>query len=354
MKSDKKHHFLSLQMKLLMTMVLIIIMDSVVYCQLKNAVLENITRRFQDYCTSFPREEIFVQTDREIYIAGEEIWFSIFLFNRQNEMLSGESRIAYFEILNPVNRPVLQKRIGLDRGSGSGRAILPDTLSPGVYTLRAYTNWMKNFMPGNTFSRKLKIYNVTDNKNFNVPEEHPKNRQKQDSIKIGVRLSVKNGRQAMVEAVIDADNKNLSGNNIYYLFVQTHGVINFKSEVILTGEQTRVEIPGSNIIPGINQFTLFDSSGKPVCETYSYTPRGESGFIHLNLLSADTCRTREPVSIGLESATPSSQDDTAFLAISVVPEGHFQVVPITCYLHPNSGKYQIFLLILLLIIFLTA
>jgi hypothetical protein len=308
-------------MKLLMTMVLIIIMDSVVYCQVKNAVLENITRRFQDYCTSFPREEIFVQTDREIYIAGEEIWFSVFLFNRQNETLTGESRIAYFEILNPVNRPVLQKRIGLDRGTGSGRAVLPDTLSTGVYTLRAYTNWMKNFMPGNCFSRKLKIYSVTGNKDFYVPEEPPKNRQKQDSIKIGIHLTIKNGRQGMVEVEINADKKYISRNNIYYLFVQTHGVINFKSEVILAGELTRVEIPASNIIPGINQFTLFDSSGKPACEAYSYTPRGENGILHFNVLSYDTCRTREPVSIGLESIAPSSKNDTAFLAISVVPAG---------------------------------
>jgi hypothetical protein len=321
MRSDMIRQFSSLKVNLMMTSVLIIIMNSVIYCQVENAVLENITRRFQDYCTSFPREEIFVQTDREIYIAGEEIWFSVFLFNRQNETLTGESRIAYFEILNPANRPVLQKRIGLDRGTGSGRAVLPDTLSPGVYTLRAYTNWMKNFMPGNCFSRKLKIYSVTGNKNFYVPEEPLKNRQKQDSIKIGLHITINTGRQGIVEAEIDADKKYLSRNNIYYLFVQTHGVINFKSEVILAGELTRVEIPASNIIPGINQFTLFDSSGKPVCEAYSYNPRSESGLLHFNVLSSDTCRTREPVSIGLESIAPYSQDDTAFLAISVIPAG---------------------------------
>ncbi|MGB8489598.1 MAG: hypothetical protein WCE64_00925 [Bacteroidales bacterium] len=296
-------------------------MNSGVYCQVDNAVLENITRRFQDYCASFPREEVLVETDREIYIAGEEIRFSVFLFDRQKERLTAESRIAYLEILNPVNRPVLQKRVGLDGGTGSGRAILPDTLSPGIYTLRAYTNWMKNFMPGNCFSRKLKIYSVTGKKNFYVPEETPKNLQNRGSNKTGLNIAINTGRQGIVEAKIFADNKYLDGNNIYYLFVQTHGVINFKSEVTLSGELTSVEIPAPDIIPGINQFTLFDSSGEPVCKAYSYTPVDESDLLHLNVVSSDTCRTRETDSVGLKFMEPYSQDDTAYLAISVVPAG---------------------------------
>ena len=90
------------QMRLIITSAFLIILNSGVYSQVKNDILENITRKFQTYCESFPREEIFVQSDRDVYIVGEEIWFSIFLFDRQNETLTGASRIAYFEVLNPI------------------------------------------------------------------------------------------------------------------------------------------------------------------------------------------------------------------------------------------------------------
>ena len=304
-----------------MTLVLLLILNPGIFCQMENAVLENITRRFNDYCISFPREEIFVQTDRDIYIAGEEIWFSIFLFDRQNDILTGESRIAYLEVLDLLNRPVLQKRIGLERGTGSGYAVLPDTLSQGVYILRAYTNWMKNFLPGNCFSRKLEIYRVTGNKNLYIPEEPLKKSYSKDSANIGINITFNNDRSGTAEVDINAGEEYLSGNNIYYLFIQTHGIINFKSEVILSGKLTRVKIPPDDIIPGINQFTLFDSSGKPVCEAYSYTPGRESGIQHFKVLSNDTCRTRERVSIVLEPITQYSKNDTAFLSISVIPAG---------------------------------
>jgi hypothetical protein len=109
---------------------------------------------------------MYVHTDREEYIAGEDLWFKLYLIDRQTLMPSDESKIAYIEILNPENRPVIQKRIRLNGGSGTGHTILPDTLSSGRYIIRAYTNWMKNFMPFNCFSKTLVINNALGNRRF--------------------------------------------------------------------------------------------------------------------------------------------------------------------------------------------
>ena len=83
------------------------------------------------------------------------LWFSVYLIDRQSAKSSGDSKIVYFEILNPDNRPVVQKRVSLEQGYGPGQVVLPDTLSSGVYTIRAYTNWMKNFLPENCFKKVL-------------------------------------------------------------------------------------------------------------------------------------------------------------------------------------------------------
>ena len=79
-----------------------------------------IRQRFQSYCKSVPREEIFIHTDREEYISGEDLWFNTYLIDRQSFKPSSNSKIAYFEILNPENRPVAQKRISIDKGFGPG------------------------------------------------------------------------------------------------------------------------------------------------------------------------------------------------------------------------------------------
>ena len=93
-------------------------------------------------------------------MAGEEVWFNAYLIDRQSNYLSINSRIAYVELLNADNRPVVQKRILIENGFGPGQITLPDTLSTGSYSMRAYTNWMKNFLTFNCFVKDINIYNA--------------------------------------------------------------------------------------------------------------------------------------------------------------------------------------------------
>ena len=257
-------------MRYLLTCTVFIIFNQAIHCQPEDNTLTDIARRFRTYCREIPREEIFVATDRDIYISGEDVWFNIWLLNRQEETLSGNSKIAYVEILNPFNRPVVQKRIGLDSGTGSGRFILPDTLSPGVYILRAYTNWMKNFMPDNCFTRKLKIYGKSENQDF-LKADLPgisDTGQKPANDRVSIRVYREKKDIVQAEIASDAQFRNMNGNALY-LFVQTHGIINDSRAINLTGDTTRIKLLVDDLLPGINQFTLFDSDGNPVCETYS-------------------------------------------------------------------------------------
>lgn len=105
------------------------------------------------------QEEIFLHIDRVKYIAGEDIWFSVYTVQGETGKLSANSAIAYVELLNPWNIPVIQSRFQLSGGRGEGDFLLPDSISSGTYTIRAYTNWMKNFLPGNCFIQDIEIYN---------------------------------------------------------------------------------------------------------------------------------------------------------------------------------------------------
>ena len=110
----------------------------------QSSVADNIAQKFDFYTSAFPREEMYVHCDRKDYISGEDVWFRFYLVDRKSNKLSAGSSIAYFEILNPDNRPVIQRRFSLDGGTGPGHVVLPDTLSSGLYMIRAYTSWMKN------------------------------------------------------------------------------------------------------------------------------------------------------------------------------------------------------------------
>lgn len=125
-----------------------------------------ISERFNEYVRNSPREEIYLHIDRYNYMAGEDVWFSIYCFDRAENSLSDRSMVAYVELLNPWNSPVIQARFKLAGGRGGGNLLLPDTLSSGKYTIRAYTNWMKNFLPFNCFTQDIEICNYTKGTDF--------------------------------------------------------------------------------------------------------------------------------------------------------------------------------------------
>jgi hypothetical protein len=290
-------------------------------------ITEFLSQKFVSYCESVPREEIFVHTDREVYIAGEDLWFNINLIDRQSSHLSFNSKIVYFELLSPENKPVVQKRILLENGTGPGQIILPDSLSTGKYSIRAYTSWMKNFLPYNCFIKDIMIYNAFRVKSFKKVVYIPDGLEgkSNDTINIaenpGLVLKVNNFRPDTLEISVSADEKYRSEHgSLFYLFIQTHGIINLVNSGKMTGEQTRIAVPKTLLIRGINQITIFNAKGQPVSERYIYTPSVKEKQV-ITLLTADSCNTRSKVSLGLKIDDESAGDLNGInLSISVVPE----------------------------------
>ncbi|MBK9390099.1 MAG: hypothetical protein IPN68_07875 [Bacteroidetes bacterium] len=277
------------------------------------------------YCRLMPWEEIFIHSDRDEYIAGENLWFNIYLFDRQSNSITDHSSIAYFDILNADNRKVVEKRIKLDKGIGPGHILLPDTLSTGRYIIRAYTRWMSNFMPANCFVREIFIYNALNNKVLRgkpgldgsiQPAARNKNITKDDT---GLGIKVNREQSGRTEIALNADDKFLSANSPEcYLIVQTQGIVSMVKAVTLKSGMVRTNVPEEIFIPGINQIVILDSKLKPVAERLIYTPfKQDLGF---KIISSDTFSLREKVDIRIISALNGSDSLSALSAsLSVSP-----------------------------------
>jgi len=108
-------------------------------------------------------EKIFTHTDKDFYLAGEIVWFKLYVVNSEDNKPFDLSKVAYVEILDKEQKPVLQGKIALDKGTGNGSLYIPLSFNSGVYRLRAYTNWMKNFDAGYYFEKPLTIVNSMKN-----------------------------------------------------------------------------------------------------------------------------------------------------------------------------------------------
>ena len=67
------------------------------------------------------------------------MWFKIYDVDATTHKPLDISKVAYAEILDHEDKPVLQAKIVLKNGSGSGSFSLPFTINSGSYKFRAYT-----------------------------------------------------------------------------------------------------------------------------------------------------------------------------------------------------------------------
>jgi hypothetical protein len=121
---------------------------------------QDIQQKFINYQEDNLQEKLFLHTDRPGYLAGEICWFKVYAVDAFFHRPINISKLAYVEILDTANKPVLQAKIALNDGSGSGSFQLPFPMATGHYRLRAYTNWMKNFSPSFYFNKILTVINT--------------------------------------------------------------------------------------------------------------------------------------------------------------------------------------------------
>lgn len=86
-----------------------------------------------------------VYTDKECYLAGEELWIKV---SSDDKALPGNSmsRVAYVEICDTA-QVYAQGKVALHQGAGWACIRLPQTMHTGVYQLVAYTRYMRNLEP---------------------------------------------------------------------------------------------------------------------------------------------------------------------------------------------------------------
>ena len=83
-------------------------------------------------------ERVYISTDRDVYVAGDDMFFSAFCFDMSDRSFSSGSRIAYLELVS-VDGPVQTAKVALDDGRGGGVISLQNTIPTGEYRLVAYT-----------------------------------------------------------------------------------------------------------------------------------------------------------------------------------------------------------------------
>ena len=132
-------------------------MKTVFFCLLSLACFQlygqedsDVLDAFEDY-TDLTREQVYLHLNKTVYIKGEMLGFNAYVFNGESKLLSGTTANLYCQVLDANDKVINEKLIMINQGISRGDFMIDSTYSSGEYTLKAYTNWLRNFNSEHTY-----------------------------------------------------------------------------------------------------------------------------------------------------------------------------------------------------------
>src|SRR5664279_339169 len=99
-----------------------------------------LAERLQTLAKKSAHEIAYIQTSKDIYETGEDLWFKVYLLDAQYLVPSRQSKTLYLLLLNEsTKKAVWQEKYEVQDGFANGRVYLDSNLPEGEYLMAAFT-----------------------------------------------------------------------------------------------------------------------------------------------------------------------------------------------------------------------
>lgn len=117
---------------------------------------ESVQNAYQNYF-ELPRETLYTHLNKTTFIAGEDIWFKTYAFDRHQNLPSKATTNINVGIYDETGKLIKNNLWLATNGAANGNFFIDSTFTTGYYYIKASTNWMKNFEENDDFIQKIKI-----------------------------------------------------------------------------------------------------------------------------------------------------------------------------------------------------
>jgi hypothetical protein len=181
------------------------------FAQTSNPGQIELAERLDSLARNAAPEIAYIQTSKDIYETGEDLWFKVYLLNSQYLVPSLLSKTLYLQLLDENTRKVFwQEKYEIQNGSVNGRVYLESAMKEGDYLLAAYTS--NSFVNSSSeFKAIMKIKIKTDISSsppiIAKPDKLIYN--ERDTIRINVSAFLHDSTSADITATLVHENKRI-------------------------------------------------------------------------------------------------------------------------------------------------
>ncbi len=130
------------------------------FVQSGDPFLQKLAEQLGLYSKMYPEEKIYLQIDKPFYKPGEDIWFNAFVLNSNTHNPTSLSDVVYVVLKDPKGNEVKMLDLFVQQGTAKGDFKLDDFATGGIYTLEAYTRWMRNFGEESYFRKEIQVQKI--------------------------------------------------------------------------------------------------------------------------------------------------------------------------------------------------
>ena len=128
---------------------------------------QNIDSTLSRYNRNYQPEKVWLHYDKDVYQAGETIWFKAYLMDglfpaQQTKTLYIDWVGDNGEVLSHTVSPVVE-------GTSNGQVDIPENYSGQFIHVKSYTKWMLNFDSAFIYSKEIRIINKNNTSKTNTP-----------------------------------------------------------------------------------------------------------------------------------------------------------------------------------------
>lgn len=123
-----------------LTLLVLMVLEGMQLSAQDQGPIPKISLQITNYFSYFPREKVFLMTDKVHYKPGETIWFRAFVSNAENQPVSEESSKLNLVLFDKTGKSEVKDIFKIIDGSTSGDLTIPDKLAGDIYYLVAYSS----------------------------------------------------------------------------------------------------------------------------------------------------------------------------------------------------------------------
>jgi len=97
------------------------------------------------------QEKVILSINKSFFLSGEKILCSVYTRDAWLHKPLDISKVVSIEVLDESDRPLIREKCIMKNGKGAAIISLPGSMASGIYTIRAYTNWMRNHDPSHYY-----------------------------------------------------------------------------------------------------------------------------------------------------------------------------------------------------------